>query len=136
MRMHSFMLFAGLLAGPALASRTQVDEFQWVEDGQVLALHGDGERLVVTQATPAPQRGLQAGDVLVSIEGRPLHGTDALEHAVRDAHGHSVRVQVARDGVVHTLTWTAADYHLFLAPPPPPPPSPAPPAPPPPPSGN
>lgn len=133
MRTHSFALVAALGAGPALAGRTQVDEFQWIDGPRALALHGDGALLVVTQATPSPQRGLQVGDVLVSIDGHPLHGTGALEEAVADAHGRNVRVQVAHDGAVRALTWTAADYSLFLPPPPPPPP-PAPPAPPPPPA--
>ena len=132
MRIILLTLLAAIVAGPAHAGRTVHDEFLWSDDGRALGLSADGERVVVTQATPAPQRGLQAGDLLVSVEGQPLHRTSTLAQAVRDAHGRSVRVQVARDGVVRTLTWTAADYALFMPPPPPPPP-PAPPAPPPPP---
>jgi hypothetical protein len=129
MRRQFFILIAGLFAGPALAGRAHIDEFEWVDGPQTLALHGDGDRVVVTQATPSPLRGLQVGDVLASVDDRAVHDTAALEQAVRNAHGHSVRVQVAHDGVLRTLTWTARDYSLFLPPPPPSPP-PAPPPPP------
>ena len=128
MRLLPLSLALALMASPAYAGHsTTTESFQWIDDGQVIALHGDGQHLVVTAADRAPHHELRAGDALVAVDGRPMHRLDDHKQALQAAQGRNVLVQVARDGATRTMTWAGADYGLFLpSPPPAPPPPPAP----------
>jgi S1-C subfamily serine protease len=49
--------------------------------------------------SPADDAGIEAGDVLLAIDGQELRGMDDLQqHLQRDAIGRSARVRVLRDG--------------------------------------
>ena len=118
----SLSLAFALMASPAFAGHSTTSEsFQWIEDGQVVALHGDGQHLVVTAVDRAPLPGLRAGDALLAVDGRPMHRIADLRQALDVAKGRSVLVQVAREGTTRTMTWTGTDYGLFLPSPPTPP---------------
>jgi serine protease Do len=57
--------------------------------------------VVVTQVEAgeaAEDAGLQRGDVIVSVNGQPVAGVEAFEHAIDQAHGQDrVRLRVRRD---------------------------------------
>lgn len=132
MRLLPLSFAFALMASPAFAGHsTTTESFQWSDDGKVVALHGDGQHLVITEAERSPLAGLRAGDALVTVDGRAMHRITDLKQALEEAKGRNVLVQVARDGVTRTMTWAGTDYRLFLpsppqAPPAPPPPPPAP----------
>jgi S1-C subfamily serine protease len=132
-------LSAGLMVSLAYAASRQssVDTFNWTQDSQSLALRSQsggasaGE-VVVTRADPAPFHGLRAGDVILAVDGVPLHQVEGLMRALR-ARTSDVALRVRRGNAETTLVWSPADYRGFVSPPSPVPP--APPAPPSPPHG-
>ncbi|MCW2613871.1 MAG: peptidase [Frankiales bacterium] len=58
--------------------------------------------------SPAKAAGLQAGDVLVSVDGQPTKGYVQFLEQVRAAPGRAIDVVVERDGAERTLTVTPA----------------------------
>ena len=125
------------LAMAARSSQETVNDFSWTEGGRSLALHSKSDGMsagsvLVTRADPAPFHGLRAGDVIVAVDGSPVHQVEGLMRALR-GRTSDVALRVRRGAVETTLVWSRADYRAFAPPPPPPPP--APPAPPPPPHG-
>jgi S1-C subfamily serine protease len=57
--------------------------------------------------SPAARAGLLLGDVLISIDGRPVADTDDLQaHLSGDRVGATVPVEVIRGGAPHTLSLT------------------------------
>lgn len=73
--------------------------------GVVLDFDAAGGRATIERVLPgsaAGAAGLRAGDVLVSVDGRPLAGLGgaAVRDALRGRVGTTVRVGVSRDGVV------------------------------------
>ena len=127
-------LSAGLAVSPVHAASRQssVNTFSWIEDSQSLALRSQSDgasagEVVVTRAEPAPFHGLRAGDVILAVDGVPLHQVEGLMRALR-ARTSDVALRVRRGTAETTLVWSHADYRGFVPPPPPPVP-PAPPAP-------
>jgi serine protease Do len=53
----------------------------------------------VREGSPAEQAGLQLGDVLLALDGRPLGGADALVAALAAHPGGPIRVRLLRGGV-------------------------------------
>jgi hypothetical protein len=132
----AIVLSAGLMVSLAYAASRQssVNTFSWTQDSQSLALRSQsggasaGE-VVVTHAEPAPFHGLRAGDVILAVDGVPLHQVEGLMRALR-ARTSDVVLRVRRGNAETTLVWSPADYRGFVSPPPAPPVPPAPPAPP------
>ena len=134
---HSAMLvlavaMATSLGVAARSSHATVNDFSWSDGGQSLALHSQSDdtsagNVVVTRAEPSPFHGLRAGDMIVAVDGRPLHQVEGLMRAL---HGRTsdVALRVRRGGAETTLVWSRADYRVFLPPPPPAPPAAPPPA--------
>lgn len=61
----------------------------------------------VEAGSPAHQAGLLQGDVLLSFDGHPVHGLDALQALLGvDRVGKSVPVQLARGGQIQTVQVT------------------------------
>ena len=59
---------------------------------------------------PAQVAGVRTGDIVVSLDGRPVRGnSDALISAIHDHPGRPVTLVVDRDGTTHTLVVTPAD---------------------------
>lgn len=54
--------------------------------------------LRVAPETPAARAGLQAGDVVVSVNGRPVGGVREVRRAVAAARGREVEMEVVRKG--------------------------------------
>jgi hypothetical protein len=51
----------------------------------------------VADGSPASRAGLKAGDVITSIDGQPVHSTDDLIRAMRDAKDDEVTIEIVRD---------------------------------------
>lgn len=63
----------------------------------------------VSDGTPAAEAGLQAGDAVIAVDGRPLDGAESLIAQVRAARpGASVTLTVVRDGSGRDLPVTLA----------------------------
>ena len=120
--------FALLLATASAFGAQSVEDFHWSDSGRRLALHGDGEHVIVTAASPAPFLGLHAGDVVVAVDGHPLHAVGSLMQALRRSSA-PVHLRVLRGDTRRDVVWTRAEYAPLL--PSPPPVAPAPPPPPP-----
>ena len=121
---------AASLGANAASSYRRVDDFSWSDHGQALALHSQSGgasagHVVVTRAEPGAFHGLRAGDVILAIDGVPVHQVEALTRALR-GRTSPARLRFRRGGVESTLVWSRADYRAFAPPPPPPPPPPAP----------
>ena len=52
----------------------------------------------VEAGTPAAAAGLQAGDQIVAVDGRPTHTFSAISHRIRQSGGQPVTLTVVRDG--------------------------------------
>lgn len=76
------------------------------------AVGADGGAAVdyVDPASPAASSGLQAGDVVVSVDGQAVTDADGLRHAVaRHAAGTEVSLEVVRDGAPLALPITLGE---------------------------
>jgi membrane-associated protease RseP (regulator of RpoE activity) len=109
-------------------------DFSWSDDEHALSLHShNGSGIVVDRAKPSPLNGMQAGDVIVSIDGRAVAQIDDLMRAIRSHAQSPSTVTIRRAGHEVRVTWTYAEtramFETVLFPPPPPPAPPAPPAP-------
>ncbi len=63
------------------------------------------ERVVAGSA--AAEAGLEAGDVIVAIDGEPVSGSESLTGYVRQySPGESVELEVVRRGTAETVTAT------------------------------
>ena len=51
----------------------------------------------VEQDSPAARAGLAVGDVIVAVDGRPIHSVATLHREIR--RGHEVEIELYRDGV-------------------------------------
>jgi serine protease Do len=64
----------------------------------------------VEPGSPAQKAGLQAGDVITSVDGKPVHnGADLVNPIAQTPIGHSVRLQYVRDKEIKELTLPVAD---------------------------
>ena len=72
--------------------------------GVVSAPHAGGAEIQeVTPGSPAAAAGLRPGDVISSIEGRPVHDPDDVADVIADHDpGDEVELEVSTDGVQRT----------------------------------
>ena len=59
--------------------------------------------------TPAQLAGIKAGDTIVSVNGHPLHGTNAIHDAITSSVGKPVTLGVERDGHLRSVVVTPLD---------------------------
>jgi regulator of sigma E protease len=52
----------------------------------------------------AQKAGLQKGDILVSVEGKPIRSTSSLHEVISTAQGKAVQLVYSRNGVNHTVS--------------------------------
>jgi regulator of sigma E protease len=60
----------------------------------------------IASGMPAAAAGLQAGDVVTAVDGRPIASWDELSSAIRGSGGHAVVLDVTHDGAARSLTVT------------------------------
>jgi regulator of sigma E protease len=58
----------------------------------------------VTEGSAADEGGLEAGDLIVSVDGVPLVSFDSFREIVRTSGGRPLALQYARGGELHTVT--------------------------------
>ncbi len=64
----------------------------------------------VTKGSPAEKGGIRQGDVIVSLDGKPVHNSAAMRFLVSEhLPGSSIKVEVIRDGRPKTLSVTIGD---------------------------
>ncbi|WP_422631905.1 M50 family metallopeptidase [Pseudokineococcus basanitobsidens] len=105
----NLLLAVALLGGVAVTAGTVVVPTTTVAVVQECVLPaGTGRDTCPEDAppTPAAEAGLLAGDRLVSFDGRPVTGWDAVRDDIRDAAGRRVPLVVERDGREVTTTIT------------------------------
>ncbi len=61
------------------------------------------EVAAVSAHTPAAAAGLQPGDRVVAVDGRPAKTFDTVSRLIRSSHGHAITVTVLRGGRTVTL---------------------------------
>jgi serine protease Do/serine protease DegQ len=81
---------------------------------ELLHLPKDATGLIVTVAeagSPADRAGLKGGDVILAVNGRPIHDFDELRLTIAQlAPGTKVTLSIARDGKPMVLTATLATF--------------------------
>ncbi len=103
-----------LAAGPGpVAIQLQRGEEEPPIDLRLPAL-GSLERLGVVPATilvqsvseelPAKRAGLQAGDLIIAVDGRPAGSFLSFRETVRASRGRALAITYAREGVTHTVS--------------------------------
>jgi len=82
---------------PTLSDRTGVGFAGWDERGQIQL--GD-----VEHGMPADQAGLKRGDLIVSLNGQPIHSQIKFQEITKNSGGQPIHIQFQRKGVTHQVT--------------------------------
>ena len=98
---------AVLLAGPIMNILTALILFITIYG--VIGYLPDRNRVQLVQISPnspASQAGLQAGDILVSVGGVPIHALDTVQNEIRSNLGNPLVFVYERNNVTHEVTIT------------------------------
>jgi len=76
---------------PTLSDRTGAGFAGWDEKGEV-------QLAVIEPGYPADQAGLKKGDLLLSVDGQPIHSVTKFQELTRNSNGKPLDVEVARNG--------------------------------------
>jgi len=82
---------------PVIEERTQLGAAGW--EGQNEVQIGQ-----VNAGMPAATAGVQVGDLMVSVNGTPIHSRYTLPEVIRKSEGKPVTLVYIRNGVEHTVT--------------------------------
>jgi regulator of sigma E protease len=82
---------------PVLSDSTGVGYAGWDERGEV-------EVAEVNPEFPAAKAGLQKGDIVVALNGQPIHSTARFHEVTKNSGGKPVVVEYQRNGETHTVT--------------------------------
>jgi regulator of sigma E protease len=82
---------------PVLSESTGVGYAGWDERGEV-------EVAEVNPEFPAAKAGLQKGDIVVALNGQPIHSTARFHEVTKNSGGKPVVVEYQRNGEMHTVT--------------------------------
>ena len=98
---------------PVVKSYIGIDEVTDMENGQGVVLNA-----IAVPNGPADKAGLIGGDVLVKIDGQPVHSEDQMEELMKKTPiGKTIDIEYLRDGEAKTakLTTISIDEHRKLA---------------------
>jgi membrane-associated protease RseP (regulator of RpoE activity) len=102
--LFAIVLFAILLSGIGVQTATTT-----VQSVSQCVIPSDADRTECAASdpiAPAATAGLQAGDVIVSVDGTGINTFAEASAIIRESPGRQLLVVVLRDGVVHSLTLT------------------------------
>ena len=81
----------------------QLGDFFGTKNGQGVLIRS------VEKGSRGEKAGFRAGDVIVKINGEPIHDTSDFSHALRSRQGNSASVSVLRDKKEQTITLSLPD---------------------------
>jgi regulator of sigma E protease len=90
---------------PVLDEKTGLGDAGW--EGQNEVQVG-----AITEGMPAAAAGLQIGDLMVKVNGIPIHSRLTLPEVIRKSDGKPVTLEYIRNGVSHTVTMKPAYKNL------------------------
>lgn len=76
---------------PSLGDRSGMGFAGWDERGQVQLLR-------IEPGMPAEKAGLKRGDILISVNGQPIHSTIKFQEITKNSNGKPIEIEFARDG--------------------------------------
>jgi regulator of sigma E protease len=82
---------------PTLNERLGFGYAGWDERGEV-------QLGAIEAGYPAEKAGLQKGDVLISVDGQPIHSVYKFQEMTKNSGGHALDVAYSRNGVEHHST--------------------------------
>jgi regulator of sigma E protease len=82
---------------PVIDERTQLGDVGW--EGQNEVQIGQ-----VNAGMPAETAGIQVGDLMVKVNGTPIHSRFTLPEVIRKSDGKPVTIDYIRSGMPHTVT--------------------------------
>lgn len=104
--------------------RTETSRMDVRGKGNHLSLEAKQGVVSVLAASPAGRFGVNAGDRVLRVDGKPVSSVTALTAALTGSRAPTVPVVVQRNGSEQTLTVSTAPWLAIRAPEPPRPPSP------------
>jgi regulator of sigma E protease len=84
---------------PTLSERTGVGFAGWDERGQIML--GD-----VEHGLPADQAGLKRGDLIMALNGQPIHSQIKFQEITKNSGGQPIRIEYQRNGEPGEVTVT------------------------------
>ncbi|MBV8732102.1 MAG: RIP metalloprotease RseP [Acidobacteriia bacterium] len=82
---------------PTLSESTGSGYVGWDERGEV-------QLAAVEAGYPAEKAGLKKGDILVAVNGQPIHSPTKFQEMTRSSGGKPIRIEYQRNGETHTVT--------------------------------
>jgi regulator of sigma E protease len=82
---------------PTVSETTGAGYVGWDERGEV-------EIAAVESGYPADKAGLKKGDVLVAVNGQPIHSGTKFQEMTRSSGGKPIQIEFQRNGANHTVT--------------------------------
>ncbi|MGH8038352.1 MAG: PDZ domain-containing protein [Stenotrophomonas sp.] len=108
----------------AEGTRTESSRMDWRQDGARLTIESAQGTVNITAASPASRFGVQAGDQVLRVDGKPVHKVGELTDALSASDEASVPVTVRRAGRDQVVSAPTAAWRAVQPPPPPAPPAP------------
>jgi regulator of sigma E protease len=82
---------------PTLSERLGVGYAGWDERGEL-------QLSFVESGYPAEKAGLKKGDLILSVNGQPIHSPTRFQEATRNSGGKPIEIEYQRDGQTHRIS--------------------------------
>jgi regulator of sigma E protease len=88
-----------------LADKSNGQEFSLEKLGILPAVQQEPVKVAsVSAGTPAARAGIQQGDIFLSVDGHPFHGTSSVVSYIQTTNCNPVTVRLSRGGTVSTVS--------------------------------
>jgi regulator of sigma E protease len=84
---------------PILSERTGVGQAGWDERGQI-------QLYAVEPGYPADKAGLRKGDLLIAVNGQPIHSPAKFQEITKNSGGKPIEIEFDRKGARHAVSVT------------------------------